>query len=153
MDPVQWLLYRLTPVQYVASFSAGKVRHLSLLSIAYGIVQDSTQYTLFSTHWLRASLESFLSLIIFFLVQPHQLLLPSLIVTSSQVRVSTPLPLLLCCISGLGPEGLLQTAGPYPFGGKPTKARKPLLWADQPTTDRRGIKIQPPQGTAALKPH
>jgi hypothetical protein len=31
---------------------------------------------------------------------------PSLIVTSSQVRVGTPLPLLLCCISGLGPEGL-----------------------------------------------
>ncbi len=33
---------------------------------------------------------------------------PSLIVTSSQVRVSMPLPLLLCCISGLGPEGLQQ---------------------------------------------
>ncbi len=31
---------------------------------------------------------------------------PSLIVTSSQVRVGTPLPLLSCCISGLGPEGL-----------------------------------------------
>jgi hypothetical protein len=33
---------------------------------------------------------------------------PSLIVTSSQVRVGTPLPLLSCCISGLGPEGLRQ---------------------------------------------
>ncbi len=33
-------------------------------------------------------------------------LTPSLIVTSSQVRVGMPLPLLLCCISGLGPEGL-----------------------------------------------
>ncbi len=31
---------------------------------------------------------------------------PSLIVTSSQVRVGMTLPLLLCCISGLGPEGL-----------------------------------------------
>jgi hypothetical protein len=31
---------------------------------------------------------------------------PSLIVTISQVRVGTPLPLLSCCISGLGPEGL-----------------------------------------------
>jgi hypothetical protein len=31
---------------------------------------------------------------------------PSLIVTSSQVRVGTPLPLLSCCISGLRPEGL-----------------------------------------------
>jgi hypothetical protein len=58
------------------------------------------------THWLRASLESFLSLIISFLVQLQHLLLPSLIVTSSQVRVGTPLPFLSCCISGLGPEGL-----------------------------------------------
>ncbi len=33
-------------------------------------------------------------------------LLPFLIVTSSQVRVGMPLPLLLCCISGLGAEGL-----------------------------------------------
>ncbi len=31
---------------------------------------------------------------------------PSLIVTSSQVRVGMPLPLLSCCISDLGPEGL-----------------------------------------------
>jgi hypothetical protein len=38
-----------------------------------------------------------------------RLLLPSLIVTSSQVRVGTPLPLLSCYISGLGPEGLLQS--------------------------------------------
>jgi hypothetical protein len=47
-----------------------------------------------------------LKLIISFLIQIQHLLLPSLIVTSSQVRVGTPLPLLLCCISGLGPEGL-----------------------------------------------
>ncbi len=49
-----------------------------------------------------------LKLIIAFLVQLQHLLVPSLIVTSSQVRVSTPLPLLSCCIFGLGPEGLLQ---------------------------------------------
>jgi hypothetical protein len=41
-------------------------------------------------------------------VQLQHLLLPFLLVTSSQVRVGTPLPLRLCCISGLGPEGLLQ---------------------------------------------
>ncbi len=45
-------------------------------------------------------------LIISFLVQLQHLLIPSLLVTSSQVRVGTPLPLLTCCISGLGPEGL-----------------------------------------------
>jgi hypothetical protein len=33
---------------------------------------------------------------------------PLLINTSSQVRVGMPIPLLLCCISGLGPEGLWQ---------------------------------------------
>ncbi len=47
-----------------------------------------------------------LKLIISILVQLQHLLLPSLIVTSSQVRVGMPLPLQLCCISGLGPEGL-----------------------------------------------
>jgi hypothetical protein len=55
---------------------------------------------------VESQLESFLSLIISFLIQLKHLLLPSLIVTSSQVRVGMPLPLLLCCISGLGPEGL-----------------------------------------------
>jgi hypothetical protein len=55
---------------------------------------------------VESQLESFLTLILSFLVQLQHLLLPSLIVTSSQVRVGTPLPLLLCCISGLGPEGL-----------------------------------------------
>ncbi len=43
-----------------------------------------------------------------FLVQLQHLLLPSLLVTSSQVRVSTPLPLWSCWISGLGSEGLLH---------------------------------------------
>ncbi len=47
-----------------------------------------------------------LKLIISFLEQLQHDLLPSLIVTSSQVRVGMPLPLLSCCISGLGPEGL-----------------------------------------------
>ncbi len=41
-------------------------------------------------------------------VQLQHLLLPSLIVTSSQVRAGMPLPLRSCCISGLGPEGLLH---------------------------------------------
>jgi hypothetical protein len=57
---------------------------------------------------VESQFESFLSLIISFLVQLKHLLLPSLIVTSSQVRVGTPLPLLLCCISGWGPESLWQ---------------------------------------------
>ncbi len=57
---------------------------------------------------MRASLESFLSLIISFLVQLQHRLVPYQIITSSQVRVGTPLPLLLCCISDLGPEGLLH---------------------------------------------
>jgi hypothetical protein len=47
-----------------------------------------------------------LKLIISFLVQLQHLLLLSLMVTSSQIRVGTPLPLLSCCISGLGTEGL-----------------------------------------------
>ncbi len=55
---------------------------------------------------VESQLESFLSLIIFFLVHLKHLPLPSLIVTSSQVRVGMPLPLLLCSISGMGPEGL-----------------------------------------------
>ncbi len=57
---------------------------------------------------VESQLESFLSLIISFLEQLQYNLIPSQIVTSSQVRVGTPLPLLSCCISGLGPEGLRQ---------------------------------------------
>jgi hypothetical protein len=49
-----------------------------------------------------------LKLIVSFLVQLQHLPLPSLTVTSSQVRVGTSLPLLSCCISGLRPEGLLH---------------------------------------------
>ena len=66
-------------------------------------------------HWLCANSECALGcmgscriLMISFLVKLYHLLLPSPIVTSSQVRVGTPLPLLLCSISGLGPEGLRQ---------------------------------------------
>ncbi len=62
MDPVQRSLCTLTPVQYVTSFWAGKVCHLSIVSIAYGVVKDSTQYTPFLTHWLRASARQWLSL-------------------------------------------------------------------------------------------
>jgi hypothetical protein len=49
-----------------------------------------------------------LKLILSFLVQLQHLLFHSLIVTSSPVRVGMPLPLLLCCISGLGQKGLLH---------------------------------------------
>ncbi len=55
---------------------------------------------------VECQVKSFLSLIISFLEQLQHNLLPPLLVTSSQVRVSTPLPFLLCCVSGLGPEGL-----------------------------------------------
>jgi hypothetical protein len=42
----------------------------------------------------------------YILVQLQHLFLPSLIVTSSQVRVGTPLPLPSWCIPGVGPKGL-----------------------------------------------
>ncbi len=61
---------------------------------------------------VECQVKSFLSLIISFLVQQQHLLLLSLIVASSQVRVGTPLPFLSCCISGLGLEDLLHR-GPY----------------------------------------
>ncbi len=49
-----------------------------------------------------------LKLIISFLVQLQHLLFHSPIVTPSLVRVGMPLPLQLCCISGLGQKGLLH---------------------------------------------
>jgi hypothetical protein len=63
------------------------------------------------------------------LAQLQHLLLPSLIVISSQVRVSMPLPLLSCCFSGLGPEGLRQILKKrqeekrrqHDWGGRPDK--------------------------------
>ncbi len=51
------------------------------------------------------------------LVQLQHLFLPSLIVTSSQVRVGMPLPLPLCCIPGLGPKGLGHNR---PISSKPS---------------------------------
>ncbi len=56
---------------------------------------------------VECQVKSFLKLIISFLVQPLHHLFSLLIVTSSQIRVGMPLPLWSCCISGLGPEGLL----------------------------------------------
>jgi hypothetical protein len=47
-------------------------------------------------------------IIISFLVSTYNVLPSLLIVTSSPVRAGTPLPLLLCCISGMGQKGLLQ---------------------------------------------
>ncbi len=70
-------------------------------------VESYTIYMLLACR-LNITFTFSLKLIISFLVQLQHFLLPSLILTSSQVRVGTSLPLLLCCISGLGPEGLLQ---------------------------------------------
>ncbi len=74
----------------------------------YGIVYNPTRYICSSLVGWRSLLPFSLKLIISFLVQLQHLLLPSLINTSSQVSVGAPLPLLSCCISGLGPEGLLH---------------------------------------------
>ncbi len=74
-------------------------------------VESYTIYMLLACR-LEITFTFSLKLIISFLVQLQHLLLPSLIVTSSQVRVSTPLPLWSCCISGLGPDGLWQTQQP-----------------------------------------
>ncbi len=49
-----------------------------------------------------------LKLIISFLVQLQHLLFHSLIVTNSQFRVGTPLPLRSCCVSGMGQKCLLH---------------------------------------------
>ncbi len=59
-------------------------------------------------HRLKITFTFILKLIISILVQLQHLLLPSLIVPSSQVRVGMSLPLQSCCISGLGQKGLLQ---------------------------------------------
>ncbi len=69
-----------------------------LLSHSLGIVTRTEQDLIALSAILHC--RPFLSLIISFLVQLQHLLLPSLIVTSSQVKVGTPLPLLSCCISG-----------------------------------------------------
>jgi hypothetical protein len=67
--------------------------------LAQQVVLNSVQCTQFSMGVLGA-------IIISFLEQLQHNLLPSLLVTSSQIRVIMPLSLLSCCISGLGPEGL-----------------------------------------------
>jgi hypothetical protein len=76
-------------------------------SDVWDCVETYTIYMLLACR-LKITFTFSLKLIISFLLQLQHLLLPSLIVTSSQVRVGMPLPLLLCCISGLGPEGLLH---------------------------------------------
>ncbi len=82
----------------MASFSAGEVGHLSHLSVAYDTFLDpsvESQFRIISKshnfHFGTTTTSSFTF---------------SKIVTSSQVKVGTPFPLQLCCISGLGPEGL-----------------------------------------------
>jgi hypothetical protein len=70
-------------------------------------VESYTIYMLLACR-LKITFTFSLKLIISFLVQQKNLPLPSLIVTSSQVRVGTFLPLLSCCISGLGQKGLLH---------------------------------------------
>ncbi len=98
MDPVQQSLCTLTPVQYVASFSAGEVGHLSLIERSiWDCVEIYTIHT-FLDLLVGSQLESFLSLIISFLEQLQYNLLPSLIVPSSQVRVGMPLPF-YCAVS------------------------------------------------------
>jgi hypothetical protein len=60
------------------------------------------------TRRLKITFTFSLKHIISTLVQLQHLLFHSLIVTSSPVRVGTPLPLQLCCIFGLGQKGLLR---------------------------------------------
>jgi hypothetical protein len=70
-------------------------------------VESYTIYMLLAGR-LKITFTFNLKLIISFLIQLQHLLLSSLLVTSSQVRVGMPLPVWSCCISGLGPEGLLH---------------------------------------------
>jgi hypothetical protein len=85
----------------------GYVPTLNVYSDVWGHVEFYTIYMLLACR-LKITFTFSLKLIIPFLVQLQHLRLPSLIDTSSQVRVDTPLPLWSCCISGLGPEGLLH---------------------------------------------
>jgi hypothetical protein len=86
----------------------GYVPTLNVHSDVWNCVESYTIFMLLTCR-LKITFNFSLRLIISFLVQLQHIFLPSLIVTSSQVRVGTPVPLLLCCISGLGPEDLLQT--------------------------------------------
>jgi hypothetical protein len=85
----------------------GYVPNPNVHSDVWDRVEFYTIYMLLACR-LKITFTFSLKLIISFLVQLQHLLLPSLIVTSCQVRVGTPLPLLSCCISGLGTEGLLH---------------------------------------------
>jgi hypothetical protein len=80
---------------------------LNVHSNVWDHLESYTIYMLIACR-LKITFTFSLKLIISFLVQLQHLLLPYLIVTSSQVRVCMPLPLLSCYISGLGPEGLLH---------------------------------------------
>jgi hypothetical protein len=85
-----------------------------------------------------------LKLIISILVQLQHLLLPSLIVTTSQVRVGTPLPLRLCCISGLGPEGLRHVFTMDKRGEgaiNPYERSCSCAWGHSPPHAREGHKV------------
>ncbi len=83
----------------------GYVPTLNVHSDVWDCVESYTICMLLTCR-LKITFTVSLKLIISFLVQLQHCPLPSLIVTSSQVRVGAPLPLLSCCISGLGPEGL-----------------------------------------------
>jgi hypothetical protein len=85
--------------------SIGYVPTLNVHSDVWDCVESYRIYMLLTCR-LKITFTFSLKLIISFLVQLQHLPLPSLIITSSQVRVGTPLPLLSCCISGLGPESL-----------------------------------------------
>ncbi len=96
----------LTMFQLLLS-GVGYVPTPNVHSDVWDHVESYMIYMLLSCR-LKITFTFSLKLIIFFFVQLQHLLFPSLTVTSSQVRVGAPLPLLLCCIPGLGPEGLLH---------------------------------------------
>ncbi len=103
-------------------FLALAMCQLRMCTPMYGIIQNPTLYTCSPCLLAEDHFTFSLKFIISFLVQLQHLLLPYLIVTSSQVRVNMPLPLQLCCISGLGPEGLLHNRtipGSLPTQGDP----------------------------------
>jgi hypothetical protein len=69
---------------------------------------ESYRVHMLLAHRLKITFTLSLKLIMSFLAQLQHLLFHSLIVTSSLVRVGTPLPLQSCCISGLREKDLLQ---------------------------------------------
>jgi hypothetical protein len=85
----------------------GYVPTLNVHSDVWDHVESYTIQMLLA-HRLKITFTFSLKHKVSFLVQLQHLLLPSLIVTSSHVRVGMPLPLQSYCISGLGLKGLLQ---------------------------------------------